>query len=112
LDTGNAATAGVLGGGLSALAALSVLLLLLLLKKKKKPLEQPAELTEEMDTMDEGAEYISEYGLSDVVLSAAESEGTGDEPRSLEDGLAVDDPLDGMSEHNPTDFGDFGSQDE
>jgi hypothetical protein len=67
---------------LAALALLSLLLLLLFLKKRKKQVDVPEETAQSPDgTIDDGGEYISEYGLSEGGMQFDRDEDREDLPR-------------------------------
>jgi hypothetical protein len=96
-----AAIGGATAGGLAALALLS-LLLLFLLKKKKKQVEEPEETTKSpTGTIDDGDQYISEYGLSDGGVRFDSGEDREDLPHGSRDISEQGSLEDQLSERNP-----------
>jgi hypothetical protein len=96
----------VAGGGLGFLAA-AALLLLLLFKKKKKGEDLPMDEGDSVElttTMDEPAQFISEYGFSDGPQSMASDDES--EPADLPRGEMTGDGSNGdeMSETNPNEW--------
>jgi hypothetical protein len=87
---------------LVALAALSILLLLLL--KKRKKADEPEERGGEspVGTIDEGDEYVSEYGLSERFQPDDSDEDDEDLPYTLTDNTSDESTeAEQLSEYNP-----------
>jgi hypothetical protein len=105
-SSGNSKVGAAIGGSLGGLALLAVLILFVLLKRRKTEEvmnSNPLSLDEEeVITMTEVSDYISEYGLSDGRLGLDNSEEGEDDP-----GLEVSPSFDlneegsGGSEYNP-----------
>jgi hypothetical protein len=102
-------SSSAIGAGLGGLAVLAGLLLLLFLKKKKKdeiaPEASIAELSTE--TFTDNDEFISEYGLSDEVLSASSDDCNIDLPHVVSEFGDYNSGQENVSEHNPDDLEDF-----
>jgi hypothetical protein len=106
---GGLGSGGAIGAGVAGVAVIAALLLLLLFVKKKRHQKESNELVEQttQDTFtNERVEYISEYGLSDNVLSTDDLEGQEDLPREVSDAGIYNSDAMNASEHNPDELDD------